>query len=615
MPFLRSSKWDTRAAASKAIGGILENAEKFEANPEEDEVPKVEDVQNGHSNGVKKEDPDALEDQLRLDTLDVASIMKFGKPLLGSAGKEYDYQFADMTPAERLVHQKKNLVARLGLGGEYIEAELVTSKDFENQKTLPGAITKINTDLPARPNLTSPATPFDTSAQPTGGETLSARQLNALKRKRKNDLKSGANKMRAVDFGDRRGSSMDQVQTPASAQPVAVKVESNGENGENGVADYFSLERKNGDDSSKLVTEFKGEPVPEKSMLQTEAEEAGDEWPFDRLCEFLTVDLFDHTWEARHGAAMGLREIVRVHGAGAGRKKGKSRRENDVLNRYWLEDLACRICCVFMLDRFADYSSEAVVAPVRETAGQTLGAVLQHLPPSSVKAIFGVLRRLLGLDGGDSERAWQSRHGGIVGMRYLVAVRNDLLLEEPELLDGTLEAVLKCLGDQDDDVRTVSAATLIPVAKEVVSMRPNILGKLTTIIWECISNLSDDLSVSTGSVMDLLAKLCSFPEVLEAMRVSASQDPERSFANLVPRLYPFLRHTIAGVRSAVLRALLTFLTVEDAAASAWVDGKILRLIFQNLLVERTEGVLKQSFEVWEALVSKLSQQDSQSTLR
>ncbi len=93
----------------------------------------------------------------------------------------------------------------------------------------------------------------------------------------------------------------------------------------------------------------------------TEAEEDGDEWPYDRLCEFLTVDLFDPQWEIRHGAAMGLREIVRVHGEGAGRQGGKTRAENDRLNQAWLDDLACRLCCVFMLDRFADYVSDNAV--------------------------------------------------------------------------------------------------------------------------------------------------------------------------------------------------------------------------------------------------------------
>ena len=585
---------------------------KFDPNEEDESAHSISNGDAKNGNAIKDEQFHLPDDQLELDTLDVPSIIKFGKPLLGSAGAEYDYQFNGMSPAERLAVQKKSLIGRLGLGGEYMEDDLVTSKDFEAPKyPISGLVPKIDTNLPNRGSMiASPATPLT----PAGDTpSLSARQLNALKRKKKQEMKQQANKVRVIDFSDRKQSTADFPKTPSSAQPVAIKQEPTGEPHENGNSDYFSLDRRNGgDDSSKVTKEFKGEQdLPDRSLVATEEEDEGKEWPFDRLCEFLSVDLFDHSWEVRHGAAMGLREVIRAHGAGAGRRRGKAREQNDILNRRWLEDLACRLCCVFLLDRFGDYSSEGVVVPVRETAGQALGAVVQHLPPVSVKAVFRVLRRLVGSEGTETENAWQSRHGGILGLRYVVAVRNDLLLKEPELLDGVLDAVIKCLGDEDDDVRAVSAATLIPVADEVVSIKPDILGKLIAIIWDCISNLSDDLSSSTGSVMDLLAKLCAYPAVLTAMKNAASDDPERSFANLVPRLYPFLRHTIPGVRFAVLRALLTFLGIKEDSAKAWVDGRVLRLAFQNLLVERSDPVLQLSLQVWNALVDCLANEDSE----
>jgi hypothetical protein len=43
------------------------------------------------------------------------------------------------------------------------------------------------------------------------------------------------------------------------------------------------------------------------------------EWPFEGLSEGLAHDLFDAQWEVRHGAAAALREILRVHGKGAGK--------------------------------------------------------------------------------------------------------------------------------------------------------------------------------------------------------------------------------------------------------------------------------------------------------
>ncbi|KXL46401.1 hypothetical protein M433DRAFT_153688 [Acidomyces richmondensis BFW] len=610
VPYLRSPSWDTRAAAAKAIGGIVEHADRYDPNASLDEVKG--DCNGARVAGGGKDGDGAASasgpEQLQLATLDVESILTYGKELLGSAGKQYDFKLAGLTAAERLAHQKKTLTARLGLGGEYIEDDLVTEKDIAvrpsslSQPSLHKLDTEVSKMSPQSDADALMKSPEELPPQTPAGGEMSKRQLNMLKRRRKEELKRD-NKKFKYDFAVRSGN-MSVTQTPVDHD---VKQEIKDEPDENGGSDYFSLERKAGDDETKVVSEFKGMPVQEKSTLVTDAEEEGHEWPFERLCEFLTVDLFDPKWEIRHGAAMGLREIVRVHGAGAGRQAGKTKAENDERNRAWLDDLACRLCCVFMLDRFADYVSDNAVAPIRETAGQVLGAVLQYLPASSVHEINRILYRLvMQKDLKVSKRIWHACHGGMIGMRYLVAVRNDLLFQDSSFMDAVLECVIKGLGDPDDDVRSVSAATLIPVAKEFVNVRSSELGHLIGVVWECLSSLSDDLSASTGSVMDLLAKLCSFPEVLEAMKRNAATDPEQSFDKLVPRLYAFLRHTITSVRYAVLRALLTFLDIPGNETKGWVSGKALRLVYQNLLVERNEGVLKLSLEVWNALADALA---------
>ena len=120
---------------------------------------------------------------------------------------------------------------------------------------------------------------------------------------------------------------------------------------------------------------------------------------------------------------------------------------------------------------------------------------------------------------------WQVCHGGMLGLKYLSAVRTDLLTQNAPLLDGVVRAVMRGLADHDDDVRAVSAATLIPIASEFITLRPHAVDDLINVVWECLSHLKDDLSASTGSVMDLLAKLCSFPQVLEAMKHKASTVP------------------------------------------------------------------------------------------
>lgn len=556
---------------------------------------------------------------LQLDRLDLTSILKYGQRLLGSAGKEYEYSLASMDPASRLRLQKKTLTSRLGLAGEYIEEDLIDDNDLK-----PAAATttpKIDTAFPSitkensLQNLTPQAVASPVEAPNGEDPGLSKRQLNQLKRKNKQSAKFGANKVRVVDLS--RRTSDNAPPTPSVSTPHPVKSEGKPEgkpegNGDeaNGDAkpDYFSLERSGTDDDSKIVTEFKGSDTPDKPLLQPEIVEEGTTlgWPFEHMCDFLMMDIFDPNWEVRHGAALGLRELVRVQGAGAGRMQGKSRTENDILNRKWLDDLACRLLCVLMLDRFGDYISDNVVAPIRETVGQTLGALLSQLPPRSVVNVYQCLHRIIMQTDLDLERPiWEVCHGGMIGLRYLVAVRKDLLVKDAKLMDGILEAVMKGLGDYDDDVRAVSAATLVPMAEEFVTSRTSALGLLMNIVWDCLSNLQDDLSASTGSVMDLLAKLCTYREVLDAMKANAADNPESSFGNLVPRLYPFLRHTITSVRSAVLRALMTFLQLEGQGTNDWVDGKALRLLFQNLLVERNEGVLMESLHVWSELLKAL----------
>ena len=620
IPYLRSSRWDTRLAAAKAVGGIVENATRFDPNEDEDDQ-KEEATSNGNGH-VDSATPAPNDDQLQLCTLDIKAILKYGKKLLGSAGKEYDFALANLDPAQRLAVQKQSLTARLGLGGEYMDEDIVNDRDFQftpvqgsfsspglqRIDTTQSGLSRHNSMYSAHP-LTAESAHGGFPQTPTDESGLSKRQLNQLKRKNKLDAKNQSKKVRVIDLAVHRHSS-DLPQTPLTAEPYLMKTEVKSESSLDDSSKIFSLDRATGDDDSKVVSEFKGPVVPEKPVIQTDAEEDGREWPFEMLCDILSVDLFDHNWEIRHGAAMGLREVIRVHGGGAGRQRGKSRSANNKLNAAWLDDLSCRFCCVLMLDRFGDYISDNVVAPIRETVGQALGALLLHLPHTTIDLVYKVLYRMvLQNDLGLSGRVWEVCHGGMLGFKYLGAVRKDILITH---LDGMVEAVMKGLSDYDDDVRAVSAATLLPIADDLVHLRPQLLNSLMNLVWDCLSDLRDDLSASTGNVMDLLAKLCSYDQVLTAMMENASMDAnsqtgsEHSFDRLVPRLYPFLRHTIPSVRSAVLRALQTFLNIGNADSKSWANSRILRLIFQNLIVERNEDVVKLSFEVWSKLANYLA---------
>lgn len=70
--------------------------------------------------------------------------------------------------------------------------------------------------------------------------------------------------------------------------------------------------------SNKFVVESK-KPAPSQ---EAQVEQPSVDWPFKMVCEHLCMDLFDPAWEIRHGAGIGLRSILKAHGAGAG-KRGK----------------------------------------------------------------------------------------------------------------------------------------------------------------------------------------------------------------------------------------------------------------------------------------------------
>ncbi|KAK9464205.1 uncharacterized protein V1516DRAFT_706060 [Lipomyces oligophaga] len=647
LPYLRSTKWDTRVAAARAIGGIADNTAKWDPNAElsgsesatpkklkSEPIVKLEAVSDSMfvapNTKVKRENSDSnikeedlglekkpilpplhstfASDQsstaassattspedllLTFDTLDIGIVLRNGKKLLGSGGREYDFNWAELDPAERLALQKRNVTARLGLGGEYME-DIVSASDFvvsTPRTPLSAGNGSTPTFKPPFSNQPDVKTPDD------GG--ISSRARAMAKRKARADAKN-QNKIRNIDLS--ASSTSRKLSETAQSAGIQSSAQQQGQ-------DYFSITPQS--QSDRVVIEHRAPINSSETIQNTNA--AGQVWPFEGLTELLMIDLFDEAWQTRHGAAAGLREIIRVHGAGAGRILGKSKTENDVLNKSWLENLACRICCVFSLDRFGDYVSDQVIAPIRESVAQTLAALLVHLPSDVALKTFSVLYDLVmqtqfGLD----FPVWEPCHGGMLGMRYFVAVRKDLLLDNSAsagLLDKVIECVLHGLDEQDDDVRAVSAATLIPIAQEFVSLRPKSVDKLITVVWECLAHLKDDLSASTGSVMDLLAKLCSFPKVLDQMRQNAIEDPNSSFEMLVPRLYPFLRHSITSVRKAVLRALLTFLNIDDKFDVRWVDEKALRLLFQNLLVEQNEDVLDLSLEVFKALASNLAYQ-------
>ncbi|XP_059663033.1 TATA-binding protein-associated factor BTAF1 isoform X2 [Cornus florida] len=303
----------------------------------------------------------------------------------------------------------------------------------------------------------------------------------------------------------------------------------------------------------------------------------------------------------------------------------KLARHSWLKNCEFLQECAIRFLCVLSLDRFGDYVSDQVVAPVRETCAQALGVVLKYMHPTLVHETLNILLQM------QRRPEWEIRHGSLLGIKYLVAVRQEML---HDLLGCVIPACKAGLEDPDDDVRAVAADALIPAATAIVSLNGQTLHSIVMILWDILLDL-DDLSPSTSSVMNLLAEIYSQEQMIQMFGALTSKEKQEFDLNeigrvddlgeglgsqenpymlstLAPRLWPFMRHSITSVRYSAIRTLERLLEarykmniLDSSTSSFWpsfILGDTIRIVFQNLLLESNEDILQCSERVWRILV-------------
>lgn len=585
-PFLKNDKWETRIAAAKAFGGIASHAPLWDPNSEE-AIEKEKQLQEIEDANTLKEDEPAVkleqDEELRkldenllslvvFESWNLYELLKSGKKLLASGGAEFDAVKKGPSSSALL-----NLIKK--------HKTLVKSEDVPD--------VSLSTEPESTPTIKKEEDAFTSPTPEVAAKSAAANaRLKAMQRRRaKVNAKSSANKIAPVDL---------------SQSSISRKLVEDGEGDDTKVEDSPQFDLTSQQGGSKLVMETK---APELSpLISQHAKVAGLVWQFQGVYELLLNDLFDERWEVRHGSALGLRELIKTHGKGAGRVMNKPKEVNDANNAATLEDLAVRLCTLFALDRFADYVNDTVVAPVRESGAQTLAALLIHLNIDIIIKTFDCLKSLVLQEQSvdlDLPRCWEAKHGGMLGIRYFVSVRTDVLLLHSQLLDSVVYMVLHCLRESEDDVQSVAALTLAPIANEFVKTRKETIRSLLEVVWDCLSNFEDDLSASIGSVMDLLSRLCTHKEVIEIMQSEASLNSSNSFETLVPKLFPFLRHSITNVRRASLNTIMEFLSIDDHSTKLWITSKTLRLIFQNLLVEQNPEVLQISQTLFDKLLKEI----------
>ncbi|GMM57508.1 DNA-binding ATPase [Maudiozyma humilis] len=572
-PFLLVKKWETRVTAARAVGAIVSHAKVWDPNSDDDVSPQKEEGDSAEKPNIKQEENAQVkyEDDMRQR---IEEIKEEDSSALFDDDRTY-YTLSQWNLGELFKSGKTLLAAN---AHDYKDPSVTLEEG------------------PAKQQKAEKPVKTETSGNRT---KKSARMLAMAKRKRKMQAKTGSHK--PVDLTE------SSVSRSISSNPNIKSELSSPSTLENP-----KLEITEQSDKSKLMIESVAAPILEKHEKV-----AGIVWQFQGIYELLIDNLMNDVWEIRHGAAIGLRELMKKHARSVNRVKSCTRSENDIRNNKSLDDLATRLLTIFALDRFGDYVNDTVVAPVRESASQTLAALLIHLDDSLSSSIFSALE-LLAIQPpeitGLPNKIWEATHGGLLGIRYFVSIKTDFLISH-DLLNNVVNVVLYGLNQSDDDVKSVAASILAPITKAFVEFQGEKIDLILTTIWSSLSQLDDDLSSSVGSVMDLLAKLCQYDDVLEVLKVKSIENAsEWSFKSLVPKLYPFLRHSISSVRRAVLNLLLAFLSIKDDSTKNWINGKIFRLMFQNILLEQKPDILDLSFTVYTSLLSQYKSKHTEKSL-
>ena len=79
----------------------------------------------------------------------------------------------------------------------------------------------------------------------------------------------------------------------------------------------------------------------------------------------------------------------------------------------WLENIATQLLTVLARDRFGDFVSDQVVAPVRESTAMALGHLIKLMPNQDL--ILAIINVLIAFA---DHSAWECRHGAFLGTYF-----------------------------------------------------------------------------------------------------------------------------------------------------------------------------------------------------
>ncbi|XP_058055877.1 TATA-binding protein-associated factor 172 [Anopheles bellator] len=568
LTYLHSNSWETRIAASQAVQAILENVPQWEPKcivkkePEEENDSALEEDRSNDSPAKPGTTRNGgHHNRLSFDGFDLNAVLFKGARLMGSEGTEFDpldeNDVIDLR--EKLARQRALLNEKLGLSSGINVDEIVTLDDVRSTHGGPGVL-GAGRDLQtsASGEKLVPVQEILKLNQTPSSEGLSCREKNRARRLRRQQQSGGGGgggNSTSTASGGHLGGGSNGSGTPTTPDGEPDRKRIKTEKGENASSALTGSPFAGGVVTFGTGGGWSVEPVPDLTGAWVDA----IDWPLESFCSKLFLDLFSPRWETRHGSATALRELLKSHSQGAGKSVGMSKTEMERQHQLWLEDATLRLLCVLALDRFGDFVSDQVVAPVRETCAQVLGTVLRQLPLAKVHQTVNILLTFV------KQKEWEVRHGGLLGIKYMLVVREDLV---QAFLPVIINDVLTGLFDAVDDVGAVAATTLIPIA----SWLPKLLShsqvsQIVKLLWDLLLD-QDELASACNSFMGLLASILSLPSASSWIQMEP-------MSILVPRLWPFLSHCSSSVRRSTLQTLKTLTTnmgTEDPNTASTANG-------------------------------------------
>lgn len=241
-------------------------------------------------------------------------------------------------------------------------------------------------------------------------------------------------------------------------------------------------------DDSEEEVESKRVKLEPDDIIANSGVSAWKNYPTGEFLEDVLKSIFDLKWEIRHGALMGLRSLLSI---------GQDLQYSDEL----IEFLAVKILEVLARDRFGDFLDGIAVAPVRETAAQSLAACYENFSQAEKKnRLLEETTKFL-----SDVLPWEVQHSGLLSLKYLLP-----LLKNLKFVENLIETkVITKFKSENDDLVAASVAVLLSIENRLALEIPDFFQRLGQECFAIINQNSSAKSESLESSISFLLTLIS----------------------------------------------------------------------------------------------------------